>query len=194
VADARSPEDPPFPWPSVADGPLLGAGATAGTVVSLAAELLRSLARTSTGEWEEAGAVAAQARTLSGRAAALARENAVAHAQAIEELRTPRDHGAALRDAELGDALYRAGELPAAFAEAARDVAELAVLGSEHGDPDRRADAAAVALIAAGCARAAAHLVEINLGVLGEDPRLAGAREAVAGAVAAAQRAVEAGR
>ena len=51
-----------------------------------------------------------------------------------------------------------------------------------------------MALIAAGCARAAAHLVEINLGVLGEDPRLAGAREAVAGALAAAERAVEAGR
>jgi formiminotetrahydrofolate cyclodeaminase len=194
VPDARSPEDPAFPWPSTAEDRLVGAGATTGTVVSLAAELLRSLAKSSAGDWEEAGAVAAQARTLSRRAAALARENALAHARAMEELRTPSEDVPETRDAQLGDALYRAAELPAAIAEAARDVAELAVLPSEHGDPDRRADSAAVALIAAGCARAAAHLVEINLGVLGEDPRLASAREAVAGAVAAADRAVEAGR
>ena len=112
----------------------------------------------------------------------------------MEELRARREAPPRSATPQLGDALYRAAELPAAIAEAARDVAELAVLASEHGDPDRRADAAAVALMAAGCARAAAHLVEINLGVLGEDPRLAGAREAVAGALAAAERAVEAGR
>jgi formiminotetrahydrofolate cyclodeaminase len=163
-------------------------------VVSLAAELLRGVARTSAAAWPEAGGVAAQARALGRRAEALARENAAAHAHAMEALRAPTEAAPALRDAELGSALYRAGELPATIAEAARDVAELAALGSEQADPDRRADAAAVALIAAGCARAAAHLVEINLGVLGEDPRLAGARAAVAGATAAAERAVEAGR
>jgi formiminotetrahydrofolate cyclodeaminase len=194
VPDALPPEDPLFSWPSEAEEDLLGAGAAAGMVVSLAAELLRGVARTSKGTWPEAGGVAAQARALSIRAAALARENATAHAHAMETLRTPNEPVPALRDAQLGSALYRAGELPATIAEAAWDVAELAVLPSEQADPDRRADAAAVALIAAGCARAAAHLVEINLGVLREDPRLASARAAVAGAAAAAQRAVEAGR
>jgi formiminotetrahydrofolate cyclodeaminase len=163
-------------------------------MVSLAAELLRGVARTSAASWPEAGGVAAQARAISRRANALARENATAHARAMEALRARGETDAEPHDDELGTALYRAGELPGTIAEAACDLAELAALGSEHADPDRRADAAAVALIAAGCARAATHLVEINLGVLREDPRLAGARAAVTGADAAADRAVEAGR
>jgi formiminotetrahydrofolate cyclodeaminase len=172
----------------------VGAGATAAMVVALAAALLRQVARGAAASWPEGGGVSAQARALSRRAAALAQENAAAHAQAVEALRAPSGGEAALRDAELGSALYRAGELPAEIALAARDVAELALLASEHAEADRRADAAAVALMAAGCARAAAHLVEINLGVLREDPRLASARTAVAAATAAAERAVEAGR
>jgi formiminotetrahydrofolate cyclodeaminase len=194
VPDARSPSDPLLSWPSEAEEDLLGAGAAAGMMVSLAAELLRGVARTSAPSWPEAGGVAAQARAISRRADALARENATAHARAMEALHARGEAARERHDDELGSALYRAGELPGTIAEAARDLAELAALGSEHADPDRRADAAAVSLIAAGCARAAAHLVEINLGVLHEDPRLAGARTAVAGAEAAAERAVEAGR
>ncbi len=73
-----------------------------------------------------------------------------------------------------------AAEVPLAIAEAAASAAALARDVAAAGKPGLRGDALAGADIAAGAARAAARLVEINLEGAAGDPRLARAREAVA--------------
>jgi hypothetical protein len=52
-------------------------------------------------------------------------------------------------------------------------VAALANEVAEHCDPVSRADAVGAAHLAAAAARAAAHLVEVNLGATADDPRVA---------------------
>jgi hypothetical protein len=59
---------------------------------------------------------------------------------------------------------------------------------SEDCDPSLRADATAAAMLALGATRAAAHLVEINLGVLERDERLLRATRLAADAAAASAR------
>jgi hypothetical protein len=49
---------------------------------------------------------------------------------------------------------------------------ELAALVAEYGDPARRADAISAGYVAAGCARAAAELVSVNLTVSANDERV----------------------
>ena len=78
--------------------------------------------------------------------------------------------------------------IPLAIAEAASNVAELAAVVSEDGAPSARADATAAAMLALGATRAAAHLVEINLGVLESDERLLRATRLAADAAAASAR------
>jgi formiminotetrahydrofolate cyclodeaminase len=90
----------------------------------------------------------------------------------------------------LGLALQRAAAVPLTIAECAADVADLAALVADRADPEARADAAAAALLAAGAAQAAAHLVKINLGVLSDDERAQQADAAVDGSRRAAQRAL----
>ena len=67
--------------------------------------------------------------------------------------------------------------VPLEIAEAAADTASLAALAAELGERDVQADAAAAAVLAAAGARAAAHLVAVNLTVTEGDVRLARARE-----------------
>ena len=76
--------------------------------------------------------------------------------------------------------------------EAGSDVACLAALLVENGNPEVRADAAAAALLAEGGARAAAKLVEINLGATEDDPRVRHVRTLVAVAAEASERALRA--
>ena len=64
-----------------------------------------------------------------------------------------------------------AGHVPLEIGAAAGDVAQLATEIAAHGSADVRADAAIAAILAAGAARAAAQLVEINL-VAGADEQL----------------------
>ena len=70
------------------------------------------------------------------------------------------------------------------------DVASLAAVVAERGEQALRADAVAGALLAQGAARAAATLVEVNLGTtsLGP-PRDTQARDLAGAAAAAADRA-----
>ena len=65
---------------------------------------------------------------------------------------------------DLGTLLERAAQIPLDIAESAVDVASLAAVVAERGDQALRADAVAAALLAQGAARAAATLVEVNLG------------------------------
>src|SRR6266550_2053044 len=79
--------------------------------------------------------------------------------------------------AELLAAIARASkaswpEAAGVPAEAAADVTELAAHVAEYADPALRADAVAAGLVAAGCARAAAELVAVNLTVSASDDRV----------------------
>ena len=68
--------------------------------------------------------------------------------------------------------MQRAAEIPLEIARTAADVAEAAALVAELCDGVLRADAAGAAAPSAGAARAAAHLVQVNLVVTPDDPRL----------------------
>jgi formiminotetrahydrofolate cyclodeaminase len=143
--------------PAHAGGPL------AAHVTASAAALLAAIARSSTDGWPDARGVAAQAQSLHDRATPLAELSARAYERAL---------GAEGGDYALGRAYAEAAEPPLRIAEAAADVAALAALVAEHADPARRADAVAAGLIAAGCVRAAAELVAVNLTVSAGDERV----------------------
>jgi formiminotetrahydrofolate cyclodeaminase len=70
------------------------------------------------------------------------------------------------------------------------DVASLAAIVAERGEQALRADAVAGALLAHGAARAAATLVEVNLGTTSTDARVTRARDLAGTAAAAADRAL----
>ncbi len=129
-------------------------------------------------DWDEAGGIAAQALALQARAAPLAHADAEAWEDALNALRSAgaggRDDGA--RDHRLERKLERAATVPLEIAALGADTAALAAVAGERCDGAYRADAAAAAALAAGGARAAAHLVEVNLGVREGDARLAQAR------------------
>ena len=153
--------------PAVAGPATAQAGAAAAFVVAAAAR--------------EAGDAtgAAQAESLATRLARLAEEDAEALAAARAafpaaepEASDPR------RDFALGKVLDRAAAAPLAIAEACADVVVLARALAERIDPSVGPDLEAAALLASGAARAAAHLVEINLAVGADDERAQRARRA----------------
>jgi formiminotetrahydrofolate cyclodeaminase len=88
----------------------------------------------------------------------------------------------------LEQKLERAAAAPLEIAELGADVAALAALAGERGEGTYRADASAAAALATGAARAAAHLVQVNLGVRPGDERLARAHASQEAANDAATR------
>jgi formiminotetrahydrofolate cyclodeaminase len=177
--------------------PMPGAGYCAAITLSMAAGLVAMVASASRGEWGEAKGAAAQANTLRERVAPLAQLNVEAYASAIARLRAaeytpdPRDPEPGSDPAQdLGPLLERAAQIPLEIAQAAVDVASLAAVVAERGEQALRADAVAGALLAQGAARAAATLVEVNLGITSSDPRVTRARDLAGSANAAAERAL----
>jgi formiminotetrahydrofolate cyclodeaminase len=171
-----------------AEDPLPGGGSAAAVVTATAAALVAMVARSSTDDWAEARAAAAQAQALRHRVGPLAQADADAFGRVMELLRAD-DPSSVRRDAELGRALSHAADLPLAIAEAAADVAELAALAAEKGRPAMRADAAAGAVLADAAARVGARLVAINLATAADDERIVRANEAATAAHEAARRA-----
>jgi formiminotetrahydrofolate cyclodeaminase len=152
------------------------------------------VARSSRDSWKDSGGVAAQATALLERIVPLVGTDAAAWEEALAALR-----GTGAGDAdERNDALERkldlAAAVPIEIAEAAADAASLAALAAEFGDGTYRADAAVAAVLAAAGARAASHLVAINLGVREGDERLARVRRSEDAAAEAAARALDATR
>jgi formiminotetrahydrofolate cyclodeaminase len=164
-----------------------GGGALAALTGALSAGLVEMAARNSP-EWELRGAAVAQAKVLRERLAELAPLNDEVYEQALASLRLPEGVDDQSRRTLIGTSLERAAAFPLAIAEAASNVAELAAVVAEDGDPTVRADATAAAMLALGATRAAAHLVEINLGVLEHDERLLRATRLAADAAAASAR------
>jgi formiminotetrahydrofolate cyclodeaminase len=170
-----------------------GGGSAAALTVAFAAGLVAMVARSSRDVWEDAPGVAAQALTLQDRASSLAGTDAEAWDDALAALRaaadpTESEGNGARGDLELERKLERAAAIPLEIAELGADTALLAAHAGEHGDLAYRADAAAAAALAAGGARAAAHLVEVNLGMRPDDERLARARSSEKAATEAAER------
>jgi formiminotetrahydrofolate cyclodeaminase len=147
-------------------------------VTAEAASVVAAVARFS---GDEPGA--AQAESLRARVLPLAQVDAEAYAAAVERLaRRTGD------DFKLGRALEDAADVLLQIADAAADLVALAAFVAERAPPDVRPDAVAAAMLAEAAARAAVHLVEVNLAVASEDARSRRANATVAAAAAALQR------
>jgi formiminotetrahydrofolate cyclodeaminase len=165
--------------------PTRGAGYAAGRTAAAAARLVADVARASSDSWPDSRGVVAQANALADRLETLAEADADVFAAALVALATP--------SAELERHMQRAAALPLEIAEAASDVAALALVVADRCDGLVRADAAGAAALSAGAAAAAAHLVRANLTVKPDDPRLQQALRAADNARYSASKAAEAG-
>jgi formiminotetrahydrofolate cyclodeaminase len=169
-----------------------GGGSAAAFAVALAAGLVAMVARSSHDSWKDAGGVGAQAAALLERITPLVRADAEVWDDAVAALRGSAGGNAERRDEELERKLEDAAAVPIRIAEAGADAASLAELAADRGDGAYRADAAVAAVLAAAGARAASHLVAVNLGVQEGDERLARVRRSADAAADAAARALDA--
>jgi methenyltetrahydrofolate cyclohydrolase len=168
------------------DAPTPGAGAVAALTAAMAAGLVKMVASASSG-WEGARGAAAQAQALRTRLAPLAAANAEAYERALTTLALPHDIPPDVRSFEIHKALGHAADVPLRIAAAATDVAFLAAETARNGELALRPDVAVAAVLAEGCARAAAHLVEINLTTTEMDERVVRARSLAAAAAETAR-------
>lgn len=167
-----------------------GGGSAAAVTVAMAAGLVAMVARCSKTNWPDAPGVAAQALQIQKRAGPLASVDAFAWDDALDALRRAKEGEGTGDDAALQLRLERAAAVPLEIAQLAADVADLAAIAGERCEGTYQADAAAAAALAAGAARAALHLVEVNLGVREGDARLKQAREIEQAAASASERAL----
>jgi formiminotetrahydrofolate cyclodeaminase len=169
-----------------------GGGSAAAVTVTMAAGLVVMVARASKDHWAEAGGAIGQAETFRARVAPLAQADAEVYKDALTMLRRREEVSERYRDQTLRDALERSVEIPVRIVEAGCDLACLAALLVENGNPEVRADAAVACVLAEGGARAAALLVETNLGATEDDARVRHVRSLVEVAADAAKRALAA--
>jgi methenyltetrahydrofolate cyclohydrolase len=174
------------------EGPAPGGGSAAAIVVAMSAGLVAMVARASEGHWDEAGGVIGQAQTFRARVAPLAQADADAYQEALNALRKRDELEERYRDQQLRAALDRSADIPLQIAETGCDLASLAALLVERGNPEVRADAAAAAVLAESGTRVAAKLVAINLGAAPDDERVRRAGALVEQAAEAARRALAA--
>jgi formiminotetrahydrofolate cyclodeaminase len=145
-----------------------GAGSALAFALAAASAVLVMAARVS-----GSPGLLAQASALRDRVTPLAQVDADSYAAALAAHEDFADLRPEQRDYELGRAYARAAEPPLEIARAAVDVAQLAAELAHTGDPGVRADALAAAALAAGVARGAVALVEVNLTAVADDPRVA---------------------
>jgi formiminotetrahydrofolate cyclodeaminase len=170
-----------------AAGPAPGGGSALAFAASIAAAAVTMAARVS-----DLGALAAQAEALRARAEPLAELDAETYRAALDVRAHAKDLPAERRDWAIGQAFARAAEPPLEIGRVAADIAELAAELARNGSPAIRADAVAAASIAAGVARGAVAMVEVNLTATADDPRIAEVRRLAELAATAAQRAASA--
>ena len=167
-----------------------GGGSAAAVTVAMAAGLVVMAAQASKDYWAEAGGTIGQAETFRARVAPLAQADAEAFRDALTILRRREEVSERYRDQTLRDALEKSAEIPARIVEAGADLASLAALLVENGNPEVRADAVVACLLAEGGARAAATLVETNLGATQDDARVRHVKSLVEVAADASKRAL----
>ena len=157
--------------------------ASGGSAAALAGAISAALvAKAARGAGEEGAA--SQAIALAIKLERLAGIDAEALATARAALADADAGGDPRRDFRLGLTLAHAAAVPLDVAEACVDVVDLAVLVAGVATDDLLPDVRAAASLAAAGARAAAHLVEVNLSVGSDDPRAQRAREAARRAAA----------
>jgi formiminotetrahydrofolate cyclodeaminase len=171
-----------------ADAP--GGGVIAGVTLAFAAALVVKAARAAGAGWADAGGVAAQATVLGRRALAAGRLSGEAYGEATALMRTATGRGE--RDDDLAGALERSAQAPLELAGIAADIAVLAADTAEDGGSAMRAEAVTACVLAEACCVTAAHLVKVNLGMLGGDVRLAQSAVHVTHARAARARVAQA--
>jgi formiminotetrahydrofolate cyclodeaminase len=157
-------------------------GPRGGSAAALTAAMAASISLVCAERSPGSGGIAVEAGALRKRAEALAIIDAEAYAQYLEAVELHDD-------AALGAALEHAADAPLQIAEVASDTAQLAAGLAEHCEPALQADAVAASLLAEAAARAAGNLVAVNLSVGADDPRVRRAKQLVADATAAAERA-----
>jgi methenyltetrahydrofolate cyclohydrolase len=170
--------------------PAPGGGSAAAAAVAMSAALTSSVASMSRDAWAEAPGAIAQAEAIRRRALPLVDRDAGAYEDAVRALAERRANPSGDRDARLGAALADAAAVPLEIGEVGADAAELAAEVADRGAGATRADATVAVVLAEAAVRAAACLVEINLGTIAGDPRLAAARGLLARAAAARERAL----
>ena len=167
------------------------AGAAAALAAALAADLLAQVAQR-TPTWEGHGGILAQADVLRERAIVGARRIAVAYHRLVESLDAAVASPANPPEStDLGEQLAGAADVLLEIAETACDCATLAVVVAQFGDTVVRADASAAAILAAGAADMACHLVEVNLLASADQERTDRARRLARAAAASRSAAVE---
>jgi methenyltetrahydrofolate cyclohydrolase len=169
-----------------------GGGSAAAVTVAMAAGLVVMVARASKDYWPDAGGAIGQAETFLARVAPLAQADAEVYRDAVTILRRREEVSERYRDQTLRDALEKSAEIPARIVEAGADLACLAALLVENGNPEVRADAMVACVLAEGGARAAATLVETNLGATQDDARVRHVKSLVEVAADASKRALAA--
>jgi formiminotetrahydrofolate cyclodeaminase len=169
-----------------------GGGSAAAVTVAMAAGLVVMVAEASKDFWAEAGGAIGQAETFRARVAPLAQADAEAFRDALTILRRREEVAERYRDQTLRQALEHSVEIPVRIVEAGADLACLAALLVENGNPEVRADAVVACVLAEGGARAAATLVETNLGATQDDARVRHVKSLVEVAGDAAKRALAA--
>jgi formiminotetrahydrofolate cyclodeaminase len=155
------------------------AGRAAAASAATAARIVRSAARA--GSWDGSAGAAAQAASLARKLDELADRDATAFKRARGALRSD-DPAVAAHLAEAADA-------PLAICEAGADTAALAEHVAGRSDDSVGPDAVAAAILAAGAVAMAAHLVNVNLGVLPGDARATRAAQLEAAAARSADEA-----
>jgi formiminotetrahydrofolate cyclodeaminase len=170
--------------------PAPGAGAAAAVSVALAAGLTAMAARFSARQIPDSQQRAEAADDLRRRAVRLADDDAAAYRAVLavttgsgEDTDSPND-----RRRRRRDALADASQVPIEIAGLGAETARLAAWVAERGNPRLRGDATTAVLIAEAAARAAAHLVAVNVAEGGCDDELVRTAE---GSVEIARAAVE---
>jgi formiminotetrahydrofolate cyclodeaminase len=148
-------------------------------------------ARLSTGQLADAPELADRADASRRRVAPLARADAESYGRVIDAYRETDSETRALR---VRDALTGAADVPLAVAEAGSEVAGIAALLVEEGNPNLGGDALAAVLLAGAGVQAAAALAEINLSTANIDgDRLGRANRLVEMTAATVRQATEGG-
>lgn len=171
------------------EGRTPGGGSAAALVTAMAAGLLAKVARGSVDTWPEAAGIAAQAESLRARAAPLAQADAEQYEAALLARGQSGEGQDARQDFALGQAYAKAAEPPLQIAQAASDVAQLALTVAQNCDAALWADAVTAALLAAAAAKAAAELVAVNLTASADDRRVLEAAKVAEEAARAAEAA-----
>ena len=173
--------------------PTPGGGSASAVVVAMAAGLVAKAAGCSRADWPDAAGVVAQAEALRRRASSLAPVDADVYEKALAVLRDPGEQAPERRDAAIARALEEAAEVPLHIAAIASDVAVLGEVVARCGNEALKAEAVAATMLAEAGARAAAHLVAVNLATMPGDERIVEARRLVDEARAAARAALGTG-